>query len=108
MKISSTRANNGPDARRDFEGFDVDEELKRFREALVVKDYRVASELAANIDEYLSRGGSVPVGWLGPTCVQDPSDHEARHDDAQARAGRMTKFRRLEAVSGFVAVRPEP
>ena len=104
----STRSNSGEDARRDFDGFDVDEELRRLRLAMRDAQWRSAAELTSNIDEYLCRGGSLPVAWLGPTCMQDPDDLEARHQATLEAAKKMSAVARRKALGGSVAVRPLP
>lgn len=45
MTITSTRSNKSADARRDFDGFDVDEELRRFRLARFHEQRHVAADL---------------------------------------------------------------
>lgn len=69
--ITSTRSNKGVDAHRDFDGFDPDEKLRRFREAMRQDQPRAAAELAANLDEWLSRGGDLPDAWRGPPCMRE-------------------------------------
>lgn len=69
----STRSDASEDAHRDFDGFDVDEELRRLREA--VKDGGTAAltfvaEAASNIDEHLNRGGVLPKRWRTAGSVQ--------------------------------------
>jgi len=80
----STRSKKSEDAHRDFDGFDVDEELARFRAAVSRGDVTNAVELAKNIDENLSRGGPIPVAWLGVGC-ETMADHLDRLRDALAR-----------------------
>jgi hypothetical protein len=99
--IRSTRSNKNPDARQDFDGFDVDEELRRFRAAARGGQLQVAVELAANIDEHLSRGGDLPVAWLGPACLQEDADHAERYQEAIQRAARMSAAEREEAIWGY-------
>jgi hypothetical protein len=82
--ITSTRSKASDDARRDFEGFDVDEELRRFRKALRQAQWRIAAELAANLDEYLTRGGSRPQAWFGPACMREKDDLKARRNTTKA------------------------
>jgi len=77
-KITSTRSNKNADARRDFDGFNVDEELRRLRDAIELKQFEVAAELAANLDEHMSRGGNLPKEWLGPECMQTLADFKVR------------------------------
>jgi len=105
--IVSTRSNTNEDARRDFDGFDIDEELRRLRLALRDGRWRVAAELAANLDEHLCRGGSLPVAWLGPSCMQGDADRTARLRDTAETAAKMTSDDRRDAA-GYVAVAPEP
>lgn len=102
MDIISTRSRQNPDAARDFDGFDVDEELRRFRDAVRTDQPQVAIELAANIDEHLSRGGSLPVAWLGPACMQEEADRAHRHEDAVERMTKMSPQERDAAISGYV------
>lgn len=104
--IVSTRSNKNKDARRDFDGFDVDEELRRLREALRGGQWRCAAELASNLDEHLSRGGPLPVAWLGPTCMQEPGDIEAHFQESTAVAVKMSPQDRQEVIWGYVAVPP--
>jgi hypothetical protein len=73
--LKSTRSNANEDARRDFDDFDINEELCRARRALceVSKGedaerspdalYSFAAECFLNIDEWLSRGGELPSAW---------------------------------------------
>lgn len=98
MTIKSTRSNANEDARRDFDDFDVDEELRRFRSALRQGQWGAVAELAANLDEYLSRGGSLPVAWLGPTCMQDQDDHEERLRASMEAAAKMSAQDRQDAI----------
>lgn len=103
--IVSTRSNASADARRDFDDFDVDEELARFRAACRARDWRMAAELASNLDEHLARGGSLPVGWLGPLCMQESSDLRTRHRETAARAAKMDAMQRHRALT-YAVVRP--
>lgn len=104
--ITSTRSNASADARRDFDGFDVNEELVRFRRALRDGQWRIAAELAANLDEYLSRGGSLPVAWLGPDCMQSSDDLEWCCHGAMRAAAKMLEQERQDVATGYVAVAP--
>lgn len=70
MEITSTRSNANKDAHRDFDDFDQDEGLQRFREAVRSGQWRAAAILATNLDESLSRGGSLPAAWIGPRCME--------------------------------------
>jgi hypothetical protein len=106
--IVSTRSNASEDARRDFDHFDEDEELSRLREAMRQGQWRVVAELASNLDEHLSRGGSLPVAWLGPTCMQEPGDLNARREDSLESATRMSRQQRQDAIRGYVEVLSEP
>jgi len=75
--LKSTRSNANEDARRDFDDFDVNEELCRARRALHEVDkgedterspdalHSFAAECFLNIDEWLSRGGDLPSAWRG-------------------------------------------
>ena len=75
--LKSTRSAESEDARRDFDDFDVNEELCRARSALREIDKgedaerapdalrAFAAECFANIDEWLSRGGDLPSAWQG-------------------------------------------
>lgn len=62
--LISTRSNSNEDARRDFDGFDIDDEMRLFREACRQKDWKHAAEFMSNIDEYLVRGGEPPNCWV--------------------------------------------
>lgn len=64
--FKSTRSNRSPDARRDFDHFDIDEELARAR--LALKDgspeaLKFVAEAFDNIDEHLVRWGPLPKAW---------------------------------------------
>ena len=73
LKLTSTRSNENEDARRDMDGFDVDEELARLRRAVKevesvkpkqeLKLHRFIAEAFANIDEHLLRLGDLPEMW---------------------------------------------
>ena len=106
LPIVSTRSNISADARRDFDGFDVDEELQLLRRALRDGYWRVAAELMSNLDEHLCRGGSLPVGWLGPGCMQEEGDLKDRHARAVKRAENMAPEDR-EETTDFVRIEPE-
>ncbi len=64
MILKSTRSRSSEDAHRDFDGWDENKELELFRRAIKSKDWNKAAEFAANMDEHLSRGGSLPVAWI--------------------------------------------
>ena len=104
--ITSTRSNESEDARRDFDGFDVDEELSRLRAALRAGQWRIAAELSANLDEYLSLGGALPVAWLGPTCMQSEGDLDARRVETIEKATALSREQRETAIWGYVSVPP--
>lgn len=104
--IVSTRSAANEDARRDFDGFDVDEELRRLRRALRDRQWRTAAELAANLDEHLCRGGSLPVAWLGPACMQETGDLHARLRSSIEAAAKMSSQERQDTRTGYVAVAP--
>jgi hypothetical protein len=107
QRIVSTRSNASEDARRDFDHFDENEELSRLREAMRRGQWRVATELASNLDAHLSRGGSLPVAWLGPTCMQEPGNLDARREDSLENAAKMSQQQRQDAIWGYVEVLPE-
>lgn len=105
--LQSTRSNESADAHRDFDGFDVDEELRRLRRALRERRWHLSSELAANIDEHLCRGGSLPVAWLGPPCFRE-DDFVERSRATLERAAQLDALARADASEGYVGVRPAP
>lgn len=51
------------DAHRDFDHFNVDEELRTMRLAIERSIYPLTSGVFKNIDEWLSRGGKLPMAW---------------------------------------------
>lgn len=66
--LKTTRSNSSGDAHRDFDGFDVDVELDRFRRATQApageeRDVFLIQAMM-NIDEYLMRGGPLPAAWM--------------------------------------------
>lgn len=73
--LRSTRSCEGEDARRDFDRFNPDEELRRMRAAIresadakaTTGDrrdaMRLAVEVAMNLDEWLTRAGRLPKVW---------------------------------------------
>ena len=78
MKIRwvSTRSDASEDARRDFDGFEVNEELRRLNAALSVaspSSIRFAETAMQNIDEWLVRGGALPERWWNAGSAQ-PND----------------------------------
>lgn len=84
--MESTRSTKSVDSHRDMDGFDVDEELRRFRVAKDQGDWELAVRLASNIDEYLRRGGPWPVEWLGPHCMRNWTDQDFRVHHAMERS----------------------
>ncbi len=80
--LKSTRSDENADARRDFDNFDVNEELCRARRALHEIDRgeyaerspdalrAFAAECFANIDEWLSRGGDLPSAWRSSNAAK--------------------------------------
>ncbi len=66
MQYESTRSSENVDAHRDFDDFDVNEELHLLKIALSVSDtpHSFVKEAFENIDEYLHRGGSLPDTWV--------------------------------------------
>lgn len=84
--IESTRSSRSLDAYRDMDGFDVDEELRRYRIAVRMGFADVALKLMANIDESMTRGGPLPIAWLGPPCMRAKRDLAARVSEALERA----------------------
>lgn len=106
--IVSTRSNADEDARRDFDGFVVDEELSRLRRAMLDGQWHAVAELAANLDEHLCRGGSLPVAWLGTACMQEGASLEARLRSSIEVAAKMTPQQRQAAIGGYVSVLPSP
>ena len=84
--IRSTRAGTpGSDAHRDMDGFDENEELRRFELAVKKKQFVVAAKLAANLNEHAQRGGTLPAAWLGPKCMRTKSDVAYRQREAEKR-----------------------
>lgn len=72
--LESTRSRKSEDAHRDFDDFDVDEELARMRRAsrlirmsTYAETTRQATaficEAMVNIDEWIVRGGNLPAAW---------------------------------------------
>ena len=65
--LASTRSYADDDAHRDFDEFDVNEELSRLRRALreeatpAVTNFIVTA--IGNIDEWIVRGGPLPKAW---------------------------------------------
>ena len=82
--IRSTRQGTpGSDAHRDMDGFDQDEELRRFELAVKKRQFAVAAKLAANLNEHAQRGGTLPAPWLGPRCMRTKEDLRHRQHDAE-------------------------
>lgn len=75
LNLETTRSNANPDAHRDMDGFDQDEELARLRRAVgEAKQVSPAEnpalfwfivEAFSNIDEQLQRLGPLPHAWVG-------------------------------------------
>ncbi len=67
LVLVSTRSCANDDAHRDFDQFDVDEELARLRRALRGEATLTVSKFIAtalgNIDEWIVRGGPLPKAW---------------------------------------------
>ncbi len=61
--LVSTRSNENVDARRDFDGFEIETELERLRLGLRSGNLDFIREAFGNIDEWLSREGRFPVEW---------------------------------------------
>lgn len=73
--LTSTRSTADEDAHRDYDGYDIEEDLARIR--LAVKEItesprsfssygpslRFLVEAFENLDEYLVRGGPLPKSW---------------------------------------------
>lgn len=57
--FKTTRSGASDDAHRDFDGFDIDEELARARLAMI----QFVAEAFNNIDEWLIRMGRLPKAW---------------------------------------------
>ena len=85
-RVKTTRSHSNEDAHRDMDDFDVNVEHHNFRVALAHGKYRLAAQLAANIDENVDRGGPMPDAW-NPRKVcerqhcpkaRTPSKHKAK------------------------------
>ncbi len=61
--FASTRSHANEDAHRDFDGWNAEEEIRRFRAAVKARHWHAAALLAANLDEFMSRGGARPGAW---------------------------------------------
>jgi hypothetical protein len=61
--------------------------------------WRIAAELSANIDEHLSRGGALPVAWLGPDCMQGSDDRQARRVATTTAMAMIRRARRTSLSS---------
>lgn len=84
--IRSTRVGTpGSDAHRDMDGFDENEELRRFELALKKRLFAVAAKLADNLNEHAQRGGTLPAAWLGPKCMRTKKDVAYRQREAEQR-----------------------
>lgn len=82
--IRSTREGKpGTDAHRDMDGFEPNEELRRFELAVKKGELRIAAKLAENLNEHMQRGGSPPGPWLGPQCMRSKKDLKVRQERAE-------------------------
>jgi hypothetical protein len=73
LNLDTTRSHENPDAHRDMDGFDVNEELARLRRAVKEVEtaapgenlelYKFIVEAFSNIDESLRREGDLPRPW---------------------------------------------
>lgn len=61
--LVTTRSNENVDAHRDFDNFDVEEELRRLRQGLRSGNLGFCREAFSNLDEWLSRNGRPPSVW---------------------------------------------
>jgi hypothetical protein len=88
--IRSTRGGMpGSDAHRDMDGFDENEELRRFELAVKKTQFAVAAKLAANLNEHAQRGGTLPAAWLGPKCMRSKKDVAYRQREAETREAEL-------------------
>ena len=106
LSLTSTRSGKDADARRDFDGFDVDEELRRLLVAVSERERALGrpprarlefvAEALANIDEWLPRGGALPKRWwkAGSARPNDPGGVEVLAK--AARRGDRTRRRRTK------------
>lgn len=111
LVLQSTRANTSADAHRDFDHFDVNEELARLRravheikqtlaqdglciyhklwqkspEAPLLKTLAFVAEAFDNIDENLARLGPLPKAWASARNPKDQGEDEAA--DEPCRCG---------------------
>lgn len=108
-KWVSTRSDADVDARRDFDGFDVDEELRRLNAALSVAtppSIRFAAEAMVNIDEWLGRGGALPKRWWkagsarpnGPGGIATLAEMDAKSARVRGRSKRRPSSRAARAA----------
>lgn len=82
--IRSTReGKSGSEAHRDMDGFEPNEELRRFELAVKKGEMRTAAKLAENLNEHMQRGGSPPGPWLGPSCMRTRKDLKVRQERAE-------------------------
>ena len=75
LNLKTTRSNANPDAHRDMDGYDENEELARLRRAVAEAKrvpptenpalYRFIVVAIVNIDESLQRLGPLPHAWVG-------------------------------------------
>jgi hypothetical protein len=73
LTLHTTRSHEDEDAHRDFDDFDVNEELARLRRAVKEAEdtspaeaqdlYKFIVEAFGNIDEHLQREGNLPRAW---------------------------------------------
>jgi len=107
--LRSTRSDESEDARRDFDGFDIDEELNLFRGACRLGLYREAAEFAANVDEWLCRGGSTPVAWFGAESKRAASfgSRDSRYEHALLREAELDLDARDALRDAYAVVLPK-
>jgi hypothetical protein len=92
----STRSSVDDDSRRDFDGFDETEELRRLRVAIATggpSALRFAAEAFRNIDEWLDRGGTLPEQWWRAGTAR-PNDPGGIKTLAQEEVNRAYRRRR--------------
>ena len=88
LNLKTTRSNANPDAHRDMDGFDQDEELSRLRRAVWEARhvppwenpglYRFIVEAFGNIDERLQRLGPLPHAWVGSARTWVGTENQLR------------------------------